>query len=416
MRYYLIFGCLLSAMVTAGQGLVMGPQTSMNIGANSTLYLGADASLGGQVENNGTIVGTASVDFDANLETGDLTFTGTGQQILAGDSLVVNQITITNGGVLTLTAPWAVVQNNLSLTDGSLVADDDHRLILSDEISVDGEGFVSGQVYAVVGENPVMFPVGVGGAKGHLSISSATEGTVIRVACALPADSILIPAYDMIGISDELQWEISAVGQQITSGRVSFDLNRQDVSDFGVVAADFSGIDLQNFVQVNDIRANDYEPALIYYDEADSNFSIVQGSEVFNSDEISNGEITTTERLQLGALPLRIYVAMVPVLTAPTFFVPSAFAPNGTYEENHRFRPYFAGNNVTSVHFSVWDSYNVEVHSFQWQGEEIDLRATGWDGKYTNGVEAPSGMYFFSVDISAGESRYQKQGSVMLVK
>ena len=416
LRFILLFLLVCNILQARTQGLMMGSSTSMTIGENSTVYFGTSASLSGTVENNGEIISSDSLDFQSNLETGAVRFVGTGEQSLAGDSLSIEQLSIENGGLLRLATPWAFIQDGLSLPTGSLLTDTDHRLLLDDEAVVSGDGVVLGPVLAVVGADPVLFPTGIGGAKNHITISSATPGTILRVSCELPDEALLIPAEDMIGIADEVQWSIATVGQQAAGGRVDFDFNRQDVIDGGFASVDFSGVDLQNFGQANTIRANDYEPALVYYSEADSAYRLLESSDVYDTDEISFGKIETNSRLAFSSNPVLLSLAQVPVLSAPTFYVPTAFAPRGTYQENHIFRPYFTGGDVNTVSFSIWDSFNEEVHSFQRSDETIDLADASWNGRLPNDQEAPAGVYFFSVDISTSTGRYTKSGSVLLVK
>lgn len=398
------------------QGLVMGSSTTMSIGTNSTLHIGPAASFTGTLDNQGEIIGRSTLDFQSNTETGALQFQGNGQQELTGDSLIIEKMTLAEGASLSLNTQWAVVTDSLSLISGSITAGDANGFLIGSETIVAGDGFVAGPVLAVVGEDPVTFPMGINGAKNHLQISSATRGTILRVTCQVPADTLLTPGEDMIGIASQVQWGISAVGRSLSSGRVALGESGQAIWDEGIISVDFSGVNLQSFAQSNVIRANDYEPALVYYSDADSAYRIVTSGDIYDTDEVSFGKIRTSARMSFSSEPLLLGLAQVPVLTAPTFFVPSAFAPQGMYDENHRFRPYFAGSEINSVSFSVWDSFNEEVHSFRWQGEDIDLTQTGWDGRLSTGLEAPAGVYYFSVDLGTETGRYTKNGSVMLVK
>jgi hypothetical protein len=187
------------------------------------------------------------------------------------------------------------------------------------------------------------------------------------------------------------------------------------------VSVTFSGVDLQNLSNGEFIRANAYQPTLQLFDEADTLFRALTTLSVSGTDADipSRGVIETSDVITINNVPKRFAIGFSPVQTGPTYFVPNAFAPDGVLEENRVFRAYYTGppgTEILSVRFSIFNSFNKEVHNFSASGGAVDLTQSAWDGKLPGGQEAPEGVYYYKINLVSTEETISDAGSLILVK
>ncbi len=418
MRYLLLMSLFLVGQVLLGQSFKLGGAASLSIGNNTTFFAGGDASFDGELINDGKAVFNSDVDFKKNQETGGIKFVGPGQQRMLGDSLTIASMEVDKSEKLLMETVWSEVVGALDIVNGVIETDSSSLFLVTGSPTPDRNGFVEGPFFGIVGQNKITFPVGINGFKNHLIVSNVEPETVLRVECIRPDPDMLQPTEDMIGVADEVMWVVRAVGSgRLSGGRVDLSGKSQGSLANATISLDFSGVDFENMPNANTIRAEEYDPAIVQYTMADSSFSILPTSDMFDTDERTYGVIESNRIVEVGAEPLMLGVAYIPVQLRPTFFVPTAFAPNGAYEDNHVFRPYFAGATVESLVFSVFDSFNAEVYRFSQTGGGIDLDMAAWDGTLNTGLEAPEGLYYYAVSLAADDgNQYQKSGTVLLVK
>ena len=134
------------------------------------------------------------------------------------------------------------------------------------------------------------------------------------------------------------------------------------------------------------------------------------------SDDLSQGLIETTETVTIRRQPLRIGIAKIPVLSGPVIYIPNSFAPEGQYEANRTFRPFFSGPEITRISIRIYNSSNIEVYRFENTGTNLDPALSGWDGVLNTGTDAPRGIYFYTIQVEAGGVLYDEAGSVQLVR
>jgi hypothetical protein len=65
---------------------------------------------------------------------------------------------------------------------------------------------------------------------------------------------------------------------------------------------------------------------------------------------------------------------------------------------------------------SVYNSLNQQVYSLSQSGTDLDLSLFGWDGVLPSGQNAPSGVYYYTINLTTLTSTQSKTGAVLLVK
>ena len=397
--YVLILGFQAAACVTAQTP--PGRVTRLFTGTSASVLFGPDVRIDGAIKNEGQLTFKGDVHLTNNAEVGKIAFTGGKDQQLMADSIVMDELTVDKGGGrLSIAADWSVVTNRLSASRG-IISTHNTQFILMGSTRPDADGFIEGSMTCFSQGSEIIFPVGVNGLRNYLTVIGVSKGDSVKVECVIPDPQSLVPNDEMIGIADEMVWKVSLRGE-----------NEQEVRFTG----DFSGLDLKNFVNRNTINAFDYGPALAVLTPDTSVFRPLSNAEIRDTDEVSYGIIESDQPTLLTREGITLALSIVPVQVRPIFYVPSAFSPTATNDENRVFRPYFAGANISSASFQVFDSLNKVIHQFVQSGENIDLDLSGWDGIIRGGDEAPEGVYYFSVTLIAEGEQYKKVGTVLLVK
>jgi len=395
--FYISF--LVLASIVSAQTANFGDQATLYLGENTTFYFGGNTTLNGPINNSGTIVSSSDIDFVLNRVVGSLKFRGPNEQNLNGDTLEVVNFIVDKQGQLNLLTDRILVFGALETVNGVIDAEEDD-IIVSGSSDGSGQGYVEGKLVGISQGAPVTFPMGVNGAPNYVTIADLPNNTQASVEIQVPDVSSLIPNEDIVGISDEVEWILKVVGDSINT--------RLEIN--------FSGVDLLDLPNSQNIRAFDYQPAIVIYSPNDTTYIPVEGTVSRADADFTTGTITSDESIWITEEGKRIAIALVPVIVTPTFFVPNAFAPNGTIDENRIFRPYFAGATVSSYAFDVYDSFNQLVYTANQSGEELDITVFGWNGVLNSGQEAPEGVYYYNVRIVAESEEYTKTGSVFLVK
>ncbi|MEQ9467334.1 MAG: gliding motility-associated C-terminal domain-containing protein [Ekhidna sp.] len=398
------FQALLALFTFSGhvlsQSVTFGDQTSLYLGQGTIFFFGGNTTLDGTLSNSGTIVSYSDIDLVLNTDIGNIKFTGRADQNINGGVLEVGDFIVDKQGKLTLLTEQIIVSGSLVTENGVIDAEEDDDILVSGSSQGTGQGYVEGKLVGISRGNPVTFPMGVNGSPNYVTISNLPNNAIVSVECKIPDANQLFPDEDIVGISDEVEWVLKVTGDSVQAQ----------------VSVSFSGVDLQNLSNGENIRAFDYEPAIVLFSKTDTLFHALNGVVRDTDASFSEGAITSDQSIWITNEGRRMAIALVPVIVEPTFYVPNAFSPNGTIEDNRRFRPYFAGAIVSSFSFSVYDSFNKEVYSANQSNDEVDISQFGWNGILNSGQEAPEGVYYYKVRIVADSEEYTKTGSVLLVK
>ncbi|WP_420575622.1 hypothetical protein [Ekhidna sp.] len=390
----------LISVLASAQSITFGDQTSLYLGDGTIFFFGGNTSLNGTLTNTGTIVSYSDFDFVLNTDVGNIKFTGRADQNLKGDTLQVGDFIVDKQGKLTLLTDRVIVSGALETTNGVIDAEDEDDILVSGSSQGSGQGYVEGKLVGISQGTPVTFPMGVNGSPNYVTISNLPNNAVVSVECKIPDQTTLYPDEDMVGISDEVEWILKVSGDSVEAQ----------------ISVNFSGVDLENFSNGEEIRAFEYEPAIVLFSKTDTLFHALSGTVRDAPSPFTEGVITSEESIWITQEGRRMAIALIPIIVEPTFYVPNAFAPTGTIDDNRKFRPYFAGADISSFTFAVYDSFNKEVYSVNQSGSEIDISQYGWNGILNSGQEAPGGVYYYNVRIVAESEEYTQTGSVLLVK
>ncbi|NQZ77418.1 MAG: hypothetical protein HRT61_15150 [Ekhidna sp.] len=210
------------------------------------------------------ILSGADLDFQANKSVGNLFFSGPEDQGLQSlDTLFVSNMEVNKTGNLLVLSEQVYVSGSLTIASGVVKTDDIDDLIVTGESSEGGDGYVEGKLVGETKGNPITFPMGVNGFKNVITFSGTSSGVRLIVDCLVPESETLIPSDEMVGIADEVEWQVRTI-----SG-----------STQATVTANFSGLDFLTFSNGEAIRANLYAPAIVFIQKEDTIYSLLTSSE-----------------------------------------------------------------------------------------------------------------------------------------
>lgn len=400
---FLIFVISLSiAQLVSAQDnkVTFGNQTSLYLGDGTIFFFGGETTLNGGITNNGTIVSYGHLDFVLNRDVGNLKFTGANDQNLSGDTLDVGDFIVDKQGKLTLLTDRIVVSGALETTNGIIDAEDEEDLLVSGSSQALGSGYVEGKLVGISQGGPVTFPMGVNGSPNYMTISNLASGSIVSVECRIPDQNQLLPNEDMVGLSDEVEWILKVKGDSTTAQ----------------IAVNFSGVDLNNLSNGEPVRANLYTPAIAIFSKQDTLYHPLNGTQNTTDPFSPSGVITSNESIWITNEGRRLAIALIPLVDEPRLYIPKAFAPNATLEENREFRVFFTGTLVTSISIALYDSFNKQVFTVSQSGDDMDVSQFSWNGVLNSGQDAPEGVYYYNVRIVADAEEYKQVGSILLVK
>ncbi len=384
----------------SAQNITFGDQTGLYVGEETIFFFGGNTTLNGTLTNSGTIVSYGDLDFVLNTDVGNLKFTGREDQNLSGDTLDVGDFIVDKQGKLTLLTDRVIVSGALETTSGVIDAEEEEDLLVSGSSQAVGTGYVEGKLVGISQGNPVTFPMGVNGSPNYVTISNLDPGAIVTVECRIPDQNQLLPDDEMVGISDEVEWILKVSGD----------------STMAQVSVNFSGVDLNNFSNGEPIRANLYTPAIALFSKEDTLYHALSGTQNTADPYSATGIINSDESILITSEGRRLGIALVPLVDIPRLYVPKAFAPNATIEDNRIFRPYFTGTQITSVSIAIYDSFNKQVFTASETGIDLDLSQYSWDGTLNSGLDAPEGVYYYNIRIVADSEQHSQVGSVLLAK
>lgn len=400
-NYLIIISCLLSQVVNA-QSFTLGGDAKLFLGSEGKFFFGGNTQLNGGINNQGTFVSFSDMNFGANTDGGNIKFTGTADQTLTGEEVSFGDFTVDKEGQLRLNGNRMFISGMFNATRGSFNVRRDQQLVFSGSTFADGDGFVVGRVLGRASGAPLIFPMGINGFRNYLTLEGVAQGNIVSVEIEEPDQATLLPDKDIVGIAHQMEWVVTPEADGVEA----------------IISVDFSGIDLQNFTNGQEIRSEKYEPALVLFSREDTLFHTVPGFFIDGSEPQASsfGIYQSAQPIRISQEGERLAMALVPIIIRPHFFVPNSFAPNGTLDENRIFRPFFSGEKLTSVYMRVFDSFNKEVYIFDQSGDNVDLSLMGWDGTLPTGLEAPNGTYYYTIKMQGESDSYTRSGAVLLMK
>ncbi|XOV91696.1 MAG: hypothetical protein ACFHWX_15970 [Bacteroidota bacterium] len=405
MRNWLVHIALLLPFLGFSQ-FYIGDSTKLSLGPNGTLYTGGNATFNGPLTNAGTITANRDVNFVKNTSVGNLKFVGALDQNLSGDTIDVGDFTLNKTGNLVLLTGQVRTTGNLTVTNGVVQSDDELDMIQAGVVDETGLGYVEGKMIGRLGATPTFtFPMGITGTgKNYLTLTANKPGTFIRVECRVANPSLLFPDSLIEGIAQEVEWLVSVVGTDSVEATLKIDYSGlNSLASFG-----------------GNILADIHIPAIAAFSRLDTLHHPLNNLSQFDiTTDGPTGLIESNQRVWITNVPKRFSIALIPSASEPVFYVPTAFAPNGFYEDNRVFRPFFVGSTITRIEILIRDTFNQVVYSVDESGSNLDITQYGWNGLLPSGLEAPDGVYFHTIKLTTASGEYfpvDKNNTVLLVR
>ncbi len=395
---YIIF-IVLSIQVVDAQTIDLESNATVWVGGNAIFFAGGNTTLNGAIINNGTIASFSDLDFVLNQDVGNLLFNGDSDQNLSGDSLLAQNVQVEKQGNLILLSNNLIVQGILDIQEGVIQSEEEDDLIVTGSSQGTASGYVEGKLIGITTGGELTFPMGINGSPNYLSLTSSDNGVVLRVICQTPQGTLL-PDDEMVGIADEVEWLVQTVNGETIDAQLTID---------------FSGLDLTNFSNGEPIRSNGYEPAIVTYFESDTLYHALTSSSVTMSSDRNSGRVIGSDIIAIDSIGTSFNIALIPIIVEPILYVPNSFAPNGEFDENKLFKPYFAGASITQISMRIFDSNNKTLYSVNKSGDDLDISSIGWDGTLISGKPAENGLYYFTVTLNA-DRLHKRAGALLLIK
>lgn len=410
MRPTIICIFLLSSAIALAQQFYVQPGATVNITS------GANLEIGGDLENDGVIqnVGTLSLFGDWLINSrndgyngigGELRMKGIGDQRILSQSFAVNKFVMNSGGTLTYEGAELTVLSETNFIDGILITGDNTRFVLeSNGRSLGGSplSYIQGRM-TQIGGGSKFFPLGHEGQFAPITLLDvAGADQEITAAYQNPNPSTPVPGEDLLGVSHLGLWEVS-----LDQGSI----------DSALINIEFSNEDLENFLIRNDIRHRVNSPVVAYSDAPDGVFNSL-GVETLNStDSLTFGSLTT----ETGILPelnesIYLAIALAPrVVPEGQVYIPQAFSPRATDEDNRTFRVFGERILETNFRLEIYNRLGVLVYS---SNSFLESNETGWTGVNQNtGLEEPSGTYYYFVRLmKENEEIFEEKGALYLLR
>ena len=363
-RIFLIIFCCLS-----GQGYLYAQnlynQSVISIGSSSVLYVKDTIINQGTIVNNGDMqVGGSWINnaqYDAGQ--GQITFNSDLRQIINHNDQSFSRLTISGGGEKVFLAD-ITIENELHLTDGILVSENNSRIVLSATAEVTGgsdHAHVRGAVYHL-GEGDKIFPVGNGTVYlpvELLNIKGASSEVGVNVTELNGVILAKSPSLD--AISSSRYWELDVI-----SGSLNNSLIILPVRDESIVG----------------------EPEAVIVSQSDDlleNFEGLGGTDFQGS--ASDGKVTSKEFVS------KRYVAIAISSDDSSLIVYNAVSPN-----NDGFNDYLIIGNIESYpenRFTLFNRWGDKVFEI----DNYDNKERVFRGKTNVGGEKilVNGTYFYTL-------------------
>lgn len=377
-------------LLTDGQQLYVEPDAILYISP------GANLEIGGNLENDGTILNTGALSLYGdwtinnifNGIQGDLFFLGGQDQMVSPPSLLVNSMVLNQGGEVSFSGDQFTVTNDITFLNGVVKTTGDSKFVLESNVRVVGgstSSYFQGKL-SYQGSGIRKFPMGYEGVYAPITMLDVFgSNPEITVSYQIPNPEVPEPDEELLGVSGNGIWEV-----ELTQGTIN-----------GTpVQIDFSGEDLENFSVRNNIRHRVNSPVVTVANAPEGPYTSLGVESLFDSDSLTRGSITT----ELDFVPTESQIAYFAIGLAPRIdpngqvYIPQIFSPAATDIDNQTFRIF--GERILPDNFrlEIFNRYGSLVYSTL-SFEEANL--VGWNGtNQRNGNEEPSGVFYYQVTLT----------------
>ncbi|MBL7845587.1 MAG: gliding motility-associated C-terminal domain-containing protein [Cyclobacteriaceae bacterium] len=369
MRSILLFIVLLPFTIMA-QGFFISNSTAVSVGTGSTL------SVQGSLVNNGTLTNNGSLVMGGvwlNNGTyvpgeGRITFNSTSdEQIINHNAQAFSWLTIDGGGTKKFLAD-IVVERELILTNGIMVAENNSKIVFDESVVITGgsdQSHVQGAVQHS-GTGDKLFPLGNGTTYLPVQINGiTTAATQVRVSSTELGGTVLPKSSSLKSISDQRYFTVDVVSGSLQSATVTLPVRNENSLSGG----------LQSLVVSQASALNDPFTSL-----GQSN----------STGSLSTGTVTSAQA------PTETLLAVASADNSG-IEVFNAIAPNG-FELNQYMRIANLPFPNRVLIFNRWGDKVYEVENY-----DDTVSGKRFAGLDTKGNELPSGNYFYKIEVDKKE-------------
>jgi len=369
MRYTLLFIVILPTLLAAQSFYITG-NSSVSVTNGSILSVQDSLVNLGTLTNNGSLVmGGVWLNTGTYVPgEGRITFNSTsGEQIINHNAQAFSWLTIDGGGTKKFLAD-IVVERELILTDGIMVAENNSKIVFDESVVITGgsdQSHVNGAVQHT-GTGDKLFPIGNGAVYLPVQINGInTAATQVRVSSTELGGTVLPKSSSLTSISDQRYFTVDAVSGSLQNATVTLPVRDENSL----------GGSLQSLIVAQASALNDP-------------FTSLGQSNATGS--LSTGSVTSAQT------PTEILLAVASADNSG-IEVFNAIAPNG-FELNQYMRIANLPLPNRVLIFNRWGDKVYEVENY-----DDTVSGKRFSGLDTKGNELPSGNYFYKIEVDQKE-------------
>lgn len=361
---WLVFIVILCPSVLFGQGFYIKNGATVSVEENFILAVSDSLVNQGTLINNGSLVMGGVWLNTGTYVPGDgrITFNSTStEQVINHNAQAFSWLTIEGGGVKKFLAD-IVVERELILNDGIMVAENNSKIIFDSDAIITGGSDVAHVNGAVQhsGAGTKLFPVGNGTVYLPVQLNGLTGSPEVRVSVTELNGSVVLPRSSSLNtISDQRYFTVEPVSGSLQNATVTLPVRNEDALGSGNIVIVQSSNLTDPFTNLG--------PATL-------------------TGSLSNGTITST----LPPTELLLALARADV---SGILVYNAIAPNG-YEANRYMQ---IVNLPEGSIVTIYNRWGDKV--FEMTGYDDTVAGKRFEGFGLDGKELPSGNYFYKIEL-----------------
>lgn len=361
---WLVFIVILCPIVLFGQGFYIKNGATVSVEENFILAVSDSLVNQGTLINNGSLVmGGVWLNTGTYIPgDGRITFNSTStEQIINHNAQAFSWLTIEGGGVKKFLAD-IVVERELILNDGIMVAENNSKIIFDSDVIITGGSDVAHVNGAVQhsGAGTKLFPIGNGSVYLPVQLNNLTGSPEVRVSVTELNGSIILPTSSSLNaISDQRYFTVEPVSGSLQNATVTLPVRNEDALGVGNIVIVQSSNLTDPFTNLG--------PATL-------------------TGSLSNGTITST------LAPTEVLLALARA-DVSGILVYNAIAPNG-YEANRYMQ---IANLPEGSIVTIYNRWGDKV--FEMAGYDDTVAGKRFEGVGLDGKELPSGNYFYKIEL-----------------
>lgn len=361
---WLVFIVILCPSVLFGQGFYIKNGATVSVEENFILAVSDSLVNQGTLINNGSLVMGGVWLNTGTYVPGDgrITFNSTStEQVINHNAQAFSWLTIEGGGVKKFLAD-IVVERELILNDGIMVAENNSKIIFDSDAIITGGSDVAHVNGAVQhsGAGTKLFPMGNGTVYLPVQLNNLTGSPEVRVSVTELNGSVVLPRSSSLNtISDQRYFTVEPVLGSLQNATVTLPVRNEDALGVGNIVIVQSSNLTDPFTNLG--------PATL-------------------TGSLSNGTITST------LPPTEILLALARA-DVSGILVYNAIAPNG-YEANRYMQ---IANLPEGSIVTIYNRWGDKV--FEMVGYDDTIAGKRFEGFGLDGKELPSGNYFYKIEL-----------------